>query len=543
MTSAGWKELKEIHSDRTRNKPTSLPNDEEGSTVAPPFDIGSIVREHDDADAAESESDVGLHETRFIAECNLPSEMGDFKMRAYTYRENGKSSNKLEPVVVVAGDVSGADDVLVRVHDQCFTSEVFGSRRCDCRQQLEESMKLIKRTYDEKGKGGIIVYLQQEGRGIGLPNKIAAYSLQDKGMDTVDANHHLGFADELREYTVVPDILRDMDIRSIRLLTNNPYKLRKLQEAGVKVSERVPLELASNEHNLAYLRTKKMRMNHALDLKQQRGNVEQAGGKSSSKLTPPPPPLAPKGGYTPASAVSAAEQDDQPTQTAAAAVLYDSVNVDKTTGQLKGYTQDMGRASVVAAVQAISDGKVVLVVDDENRENEGDFIMAAERATAESVGYMIRHSSGVICVSMETPRLELLGLPSMVVNNEDPKQTAYTVSVDAKVGTTTGISASDRATTFRKLADPEATADDFYRPGHVFPLRYKTGGVKVRAGHTEASLDLCKLAGCQPCGVLCEVVHDDGSMQRLPALKEFAAQHGLVLTSIQDLVAYVHEKD
>ena len=199
----------------------------------------------------------------------------------------------------------------------------------------------------------------------------------------------------------------------------------------------------------------------------------------------------------------------------------------------------MGRESVVAAVRAVSEGKVVLVVDDESRENEGDFIMAAEKATPETIGFMIRHSSGVLCASMEPEHLDRLELPPMVTNNQDPKGTAYTISVDAaKKGMSTGISAHDRALTFSTLADPTATATDFYRPGHVFPLRYHPGGTLTRAGHTEATIDLCRAAGCQPVGVLCEVVHDDGSMQRLPDLKVFAKKHGLVLTSIQDLVAY-----
>ena len=216
----------------------------------------------------------------------------------------------------------------------------------------------------------------------------------------------------------------------------------------------------------------------------------------------------------------------------------DEVNVDSVTGKAKSYTRDMGRASVVAAIQAIAEGKMIIVVDDESRENEGDFIMAAEKATPEQIGFMIRHSSGVLCASVESARLDSLNLPPMVTNNQDPKGTAYSVSVDAKKGTSTGISASDRALTFRTLADPTATADDFYRPGHVFPLRYSKGGTLIRAGHTEATVDLCRAAGCQPVGVLCEVVHDDGSMQRLPDLKIFAVEHGLVLTSIQDLVAY-----
>ena len=179
-----------------------------------------------------------------------------------------------------------------------------------------------------------------------------------------------------------------------------------------------------------------------------------------------------------------------------------------------------GRESVLAAIAAVKAGKIVLVVDDEGRENEGDLIMAAEYATPATVGFIVRHSSGVLCISMESERLQLLQLPPMVINNEDPKQTAYTVSVDAKYNTTTGISAADRATTFRVLANPKTAPSDLQRPGHVFPLRYKTGGVLARAGHTEVSLDLARLAGLQPAAVLAEVVNDDGSIMRLEALKE-----------------------
>ena len=365
-------------------------------------------------------------------------------------------------------------------------------------------MKMIKEEFVTTGKGGILIYLQQEGRGIGLPNKIAAYSLQDQGMDTVDANTHLGFADEMREYVAVPDILEDMNVHSVRLITNNPYKVNQLEKLGVKITDRIGVELESNEHNLKYLRTKKMRMNHALTNK----GLDRAYIRDGDD------------------AAQIAQED------------LDEVNVDSVTGKAKSYTRDMGRASVVAAIQAIAEGKMIIVVDDESRENEGDFIMAAEKATPEQIGFMIRHSSGVLCASVESARLDSLNLPPMVTNNQDPKGTAYSVSVDAKKGTSTGISASDRALTFRTLADPTATADDFYRPGHVFPLRYSKGGTLIRAGHTEATVDLCRAAGCQPVGVLCEVVHDDGSMQRLPDLKIFAVEHGLVLTSIQDLVAY-----
>ncbi|MBY5163775.1 bifunctional 3,4-dihydroxy-2-butanone-4-phosphate synthase/GTP cyclohydrolase II [Salsipaludibacter albus] len=198
----------------------------------------------------------------------------------------------------------------------------------------------------------------------------------------------------------------------------------------------------------------------------------------------------------------------------------------------------MNLATIDEAVAAIRDGGMVIVVDDEDRENEGDFIMAADAATPEALAFIIRHSSGVVCAPLLPADLDRLDLPMMVTVNEDPKQTAYTISVDAAVGTTTGISAADRARTISLLADPAATADQFHRPGHVFPLRYTEGGVLRRPGHTEAAVDLARLAGRHPSGLLVEVVNDDGSMARLPDLLEFGAVHGLPVISIADLVAH-----
>lgn len=186
-------------------------------------------------------------------------------------------------------------------------------------------------------------------------------------------------------------------------------------------------------------------------------------------------------------------------------------------------------------------GRVIVVTDDESRENEGDFIMAGEFATPETIGFIVRHSSGVICCSVPDERLEQLQLPPMLVHNEDPKGTAFTVTTDYNKGTTTGISAADRAATFRALADPATLPSDFTRPGHVFPLRPNEGGVLERNGHTEAAIDFCKLAGLKPAGVLCEIVNDDGSMARVPDLEVFCKAHGLVLTSIADLQAYIRE--
>ncbi len=208
---------------------------------------------------------------------------------------------------------------------------------------------------------------------------------------------------------------------------------------------------------------------------------------------------------------------------------------------------DAGDARFGTIPEAIADiaaGKAVVVVDDADRENEGDLIFAAEKATPELLAFTIRYSSGVICVPMLGSRLDRLDLPPMYHVNQDRKGTAYTVSVDAREGVSTGISAADRAHTIRTLAEPATTADQLTRPGHVFPLRAKEGGVLRRPGHTEAATDLATLAGLEPAGVICEVVNEDGSMARLPELEAFSRQHGLTLISIADLIAYRrrHEK-
>jgi len=194
--------------------------------------------------------------------------------------------------------------------------------------------------------------------------------------------------------------------------------------------------------------------------------------------------------------------------------------------------------SIEAAVADIAAGKPVLVVDDADRENEGDLVFAAEAATPELLTFMIRHTSGVVCVPMEGEALDRLDLPLMYHHNTERMRTAYTVSVDARQGVATGISAADRAHTIRTLVDPTTTAYDLTKPGHVFPLRYREGGVLRRAGHTEASVDLARLAGLAPAGVICEVVNEDGTMARLPELSAFAREHHLTLISIADLIAY-----
>ncbi|WP_110238553.1 bifunctional 3,4-dihydroxy-2-butanone-4-phosphate synthase/GTP cyclohydrolase II [Nocardioides gilvus] len=194
--------------------------------------------------------------------------------------------------------------------------------------------------------------------------------------------------------------------------------------------------------------------------------------------------------------------------------------------------------SVERAIADIAAGKAVVVVDDEDRENEGDIIFAAAKATTELMAFTIRHSSGVICVPMPAAELDHLDIGLMTPNNQDPMRTAYTISVDARDGVSTGISAADRARTARLLADPETQPFELTRPGHVFPLRYREGGVLVRRGHTEAAVDLTRMAGLAPVGVLVEIVNDDGSMKRAPELREFADEHGLAMISIEDLVRY-----
>ncbi|XP_065870170.1 bifunctional riboflavin biosynthesis protein RIBA 1, chloroplastic [Euphorbia lathyris] len=204
-----------------------------------------------------------------------------------------------------------------------------------------------------------------------------------------------------------------------------------------------------------------------------------------------------------------------------------------------------GFSSVPEAIEDIRQGKMVVVVDDEDRENEGDLIMAAELATPEAMAFIVKHGTGIVCVSMDGEYLDRLQLPLMVTQNanDEKLRTAFTVTVDAKHGTTTGVSAHDRATTVLALASRDSKPQDFNRPGHIFPLRYREGGVLKRAGHTEAAVDLSVLAGLQPVAVLCEIVDDDGSMARLPKLREFAQRENLKIISIADLIRYRRKRE
>lgn len=195
-------------------------------------------------------------------------------------------------------------------------------------------------------------------------------------------------------------------------------------------------------------------------------------------------------------------------------------------------------SSIPELLEEIRAGRPVILVDDEDRENEGDLVMPAEHMTTEWMAFMIRYTGGVVCLAMTEAWADHLELPPMVRDNTAPRGTAFTVSIEAREGVTTGICAADRATTVRLAAKDGVTAADFVRPGHVFPLRAREGGVLRRAGHTEASVDLCRLAGLKPVAAISELMHDDGTMMRLPAILEFAAQHGLRVGTIAELIRY-----
>jgi len=199
--------------------------------------------------------------------------------------------------------------------------------------------------------------------------------------------------------------------------------------------------------------------------------------------------------------------------------------------------------TIEEALEEVRQGRILLVVDDEDRENEGDLVLAAEKATPEAVNFMATHGRGLVCMPMTGERLDELKLGMMVAENTAPMGTAFTVTVDARRGVTTGTSAYDRAVTIRTLVDPQITAEDLTVPGHIFPLRAKDGGVLRRAGHTEAAVDLARLAGCSPAGVICEVLDERGNMARLPQLTEMAIRHDLKMITIKDLIEYRTRKE
>src|SRR6266403_1195411 len=412
---------------------------------------------------------------RRVASTRMPTRWGMFRALGFE-RDILNGVYRVETAVaLVLGDVT-AGVPLVRIHSQCFTGEMLGSLRCDCRDQLEMAMQAIA----EEGRG-LLIYEHQEGRGIGLSAKLQAYALQDGGLDTVEANHALGFEADCRDFSLSAAILHHLGLSRIRLLSNNRHKTRALVDSGIEVVVEVPCEAAPTPHSLAYLRTKKEKMGHALSL-----------------------------------------------------------------GQLESteYDEDFEFACSDEAIGELQAGRMIVVVDDEDRENEGDLTMAAEMITPEAVNFMAMHGRGLICLAMTGERLDELDLAPMTVDNTALGGTAFTVSIDVKgPDVATGISASDRAQTILAVFDASSCSDDFARPGHVFPLRARTGGVLERRGQTEAAVDMASLAGLYPAGVICEIVNDDGTMARLPDLIGFCKKHDLLMITVADLARYRFDCD
>ena len=395
-------------------------------------------------------------------------------------------------IALVMGNVTGGVPLL-RIHSECLTGDVFGSLRCDCGDQLELAMRAIARE-----ACGVLIYEHQEGRGIGLKAKLRAYSLQDAGLDTVEANHALGLPADCRDFGLPAAILHELAIRRVRLLSNNPEKSRALEMAGIEVAEQLPCETPANPYSIAYLRTKKEKLGHVLRLGRREGECPRDS------------------------------QDDYscPKAERGAPVVW----------------RKSPFANIDVVIEELREGRPVVVVDDENRENEGDLLVAAEMATPEAINFMATHGRGLICLALTGERLDQLEIGSMVSKNGALGGTGFTVSIDVKGrGVTTGISARDRSETIRAAIDARSLPEDFARPGHVFPLRALPGGVLERRGHTEAAVDLARIAELHPAGVICEILNDDGTMARRPDLIGFCHRHGLKMITIADLVEYRQE--
>ena len=397
----------------------------------------------------------------------LPTRWATFDVFGFERERHGSRSGTETALALVLGNIQGSAPLL-RIHSQCVTGELLGSLRCDCNAQLQTAMQAISRE-----QRGVVIYEHQEGRGIGLVAKLKAYALQDAGLDTVDANRALGFADDYRDFALPVAILHRLGIERVRLLSNNPRKARALTNDGIVVDAMVPCEVAPTPHSAAYLRTKKERMGHLLTEK------------------------------------ALKQKADAP------------------------------RVAVEEAIREFAAGRMIVVVDDEDRENEGDLIMAAEKVDADAINFMITRGRGLVCLAMTGERLDELAIGPMTAQNTLSENTAFTTSVDLKGhGVTTGISAHDRSRTIAAMLDPQTRPHHLARPGHMFPLRARARGVLERRGHTEAAVDLASLAGLAPAGVICEILNDDGTMARAPELGEFCKHHGLVMISVADLVRF-----
>lgn len=417
--------------------------------------------------------------TKFIGECDLPTDKGLFRLRSYQYQgmkivdRNGEKVQEyveMEPVIIYKGSLRGSDQAVVRVHDQCFTSEVMGSKRCDCKEQLDLALDYIQE------HGGAIVYMPQEGRGIGLAYKVAAYQLQDGGLDTVDANRHLGFGDDERSYACIPYMLKDMGIRGIQLVTNNPMKIMQLSDLGVNIVGRRPSLVPANKFNEKYLRTKAQRMAHAI-----------------------------------------AFDDEEHAASFGPEVIVDGKRAKQ------GSQARFGAQSVASAISAMTQGRpVVLLAKEGAAEGGAKLCVAAAEAKTEGVALMMTHGDGVITAAMPQE------VHASLVRETGPLR--YT-----ECGSPSGFSAADRTVTLKQLASPSARPHFFSAPGHVFPRAVSTSG-GLRTKVEEAAVDLAGLAGLRQVVGVSDLVGADrlGLMSGAEA-EAFAIANGLAVTSVEDV--------
>ncbi len=431
-----------------------------------------------------------FNSTQHVASSRLPTRWGEFRIAGFEQDcEQAGWPKRQSAVALMIGDVTRSVPLL-RIHSQCLTGDVFGSLRCDCGKQLEMALCMIA----EAGCG-IVIYEQQEGRGIGLISKLLAYEQQDLGADTVEANERLGLKNDYRDFSFATEILRSLGIFNVRLLSNNPEKAAALRAAGIEIATRIPCEVEAHPCAKFYLQTKRERLGHLLT----------ANPAGAPKLH--------------------ARRSASP--------IYRNRPTGFAVPRRSPFTD------VETAIIEMRAGRMVILVDDEGRENEGDLTMAAEKVTPEAINFMAQYGRGLICLSMTPERVDYLQLPPIAAENTAPYGTAFTQSIDViGRGTTTGISAYDRAQTILAALDPSTRPSDLARPGHIFPLRAQSGGVLARAGQTEASVDLARLAGLAPAGVICEIMNADGTMARLPDLAEFSGRHGIKVLSVADLISY-----
>ena len=421
--------------------------------------------------------------TTFIAECIMPTDRGMYRLRSYRYKgakmvwRNGERVlewTEMEPVVMVAGDFRGKKGLVVRVHDQCFTSEVLGSKRCDCKEQLDMAL-----TYIQK-HGGAIIYMPQEGRGIGLANKIAAYELQDGGLDTVDANRHLGFDDDERSYDCVPDILADMEIASVELVTNNPYKVRLLTDLGVTIDRTRPSLVAPNTFNAQYLRTKASRMAHSLNL----------------------------------------DEDAEP----------GAAPVEKL----------FGPESVRSAAAELRRGRPVAMLDG----NVAYLLVGAAQAQAASLAFAARFTAGVTIVALEPVRGaevatcwargrdETSGRGCAALLTAEERADVLRQLVDTSISPADLVCTSD--------LEPVAVADGA-SDGPALALHLSRLGQAVDG--TPVAADVQGIGGGFGTAMTALLSADGGAAMAADEASRFATQHGIFMTSAADVLALLRANE